>query len=60
MVSVTSMDWPDTCLGAPARGEVCAQAITPGYEVVLSLDDNMFTYHTDQQTYVRLANEAAD
>ena len=54
VLSVTSIDWPDACLGVPTNMEVCASVITPGYEVVLSLDDIMFTYHTNQQTNVRL------
>lgn len=59
VVSVTPREWPDSCLGVTYVGqqdEVCAQVITPGYEVVLRLGDSIFTYHTDEDgTNVRLA-----
>ena len=53
VVSVTPKQWPDACLGAPASGEVCAQVITPGFEVALSLGANFALYHTDEGANVR-------
>ena len=53
--SVTPMQWPNSCLGVAGPEEVCAQVITPGYEVVLELEGVLYTYHTDQGTHVRLA-----
>ena len=55
-VSVTPQKWPDACLGV-AQDEVCAQVITPGFEVVLVLveEGSQYTYHTDETTHVRLA-----
>jgi glucose/arabinose dehydrogenase len=57
VVSVTARQWPDSCLGAPSEGEICAQVITPGYEVVLRGPDsaNEYRYHTDESTAFRLA-----
>ncbi len=55
-VSVTPQEWPDSCLGLAESDEVCAQVITPGFEVVLVLVDarSLFTYRTDETTHVRL------
>lgn len=57
LVSATPQEWPDSCLGAAAAGEVCAQVITPGFEVVLTVTSapGTFLYHTDEGTNVRLA-----
>ncbi|MCI0521373.1 MAG: carboxypeptidase-like regulatory domain-containing protein [Chloroflexi bacterium] len=30
------VDWPDSCLGAPRPGEMCAEVITPGYDALFS------------------------
>lgn len=35
VISFTSMDWPDSCLGLPEKNEMCAQVITPGYRILL-------------------------
>ena len=48
VVSVTPTEWPDACLGAGEEDEVCAEVITPGYEVVLRLNQTQYTYRTDQ------------
>jgi hypothetical protein len=56
VVSVTPKQWPDACLGIQRSGEVCAQVITPGYEVVLRLDGNVAIYRTDEGTNARLAS----
>ena len=56
VVSVTSMQWSDACLGLPEADEICAQVFTSGYEVVLRLDGDVAIYRTDQGTNVRLAS----
>ena len=48
VVAVTPAEWPDSCLGAGGQDEVCAEVITPGYEVVLQLSETQYTYRTDQ------------
>ena len=55
VLSVTPMQWPDACLGLPEADEACAEVITPGYEVTLSLDDDVSVYRTDESSNVRLA-----
>ncbi len=60
-VSVTAMQWPDSCLGAAGVNEACAEVITPGYEVVLRVPGSAsaYTYHTDETTNIRLAGVTA-
>lgn len=49
--------WPDRCLGAPRPEELCAQALTDGWRVVVSDGSQEWTYHTDATgRNVRLAN----
>jgi hypothetical protein len=50
-VEVTAFDsvnWPNSCLGAPRPGEQCAQAVTPGWQVDLIVDEAQYEAHTDQ------------
>ncbi len=58
LVSVTDTEWPDSCLGAAETNEVCAQVITPGYEITLQVVSRpgAYIYHTDQGFTVRLAS----
>ena len=48
-------DWPDACLGLPGPDEVCAQVITPGYQVMVGLPlGSSYIYRTDLGRNVRL------
>ena len=47
LVSVEGVDWPDGCLGVQQWGVMCAQAITPGFKVVLEANGVPFEYHTN-------------
>ena len=60
LVSVTPKQWADACLGLARAGEVCAQVITPGYEVVLRAEGRQYTYRTDQREHVRLERRWGD
>ena len=42
-----SVDWPDSCLGAAEEGELCAQTITPGYQVMLEHSGMVYELHTN-------------
>jgi len=46
VVSVDSVDWPDACLGVPTPG-ACAQVITPGYRIILSVSGQSYEFHTN-------------
>jgi hypothetical protein len=41
-------EWPDACLGLALEGEMCAQAITPGYGGRLQAGEEAFEFRTDQ------------
>lgn len=41
--------WPDSCLGLPNPGELCAQVITPGYEVTVQAKGQGFAYRANEQ-----------
>jgi hypothetical protein len=45
--SIRSMQWPDACLGLPAEGELCAQVITPGFQILLQVDERQYEVRTD-------------
>lgn len=46
VVSVDAVDWPDACLGVPTPG-ACAQVITPGYRIILSVSGQSYEFHTN-------------
>ncbi len=50
--------WSDSCLGDPNLDQVCAQVITPGFVVWLSVRESHFTYHTDTGTTVNLVSSS--
>jgi hypothetical protein len=45
--SYDPIDWPDTCLNLPEPGEVCAEAITPGWRILLRVAGHEYEIHTD-------------
>ncbi len=47
VVEVRPTQWPDACLGVYYADRLCLQAITPGYQVLLSANGANYTYHTD-------------
>ncbi|MEX2159471.1 MAG: hypothetical protein WEB04_08735 [Dehalococcoidia bacterium] len=59
-VSATSMTFSNACLDVEALSatpEVCAQVITPGYEIVFQAGSTVYTYRTDESaTNVRFAD----
>ena len=49
VVSVAAVEWPDACLGIVLPGLACAEAITPGFNVVLEANEGqLYEYHTNQ------------
>lgn len=49
VVSFEKVDWRNSCLGMSAPGEMCLQAITPGWQVVLSAGGQTYIFHTDSE-----------
>jgi len=45
---IEEAQWPDSCLGAPAEGETCAQAVTPGFSGILIAQGVLYEFHSDQ------------
>jgi hypothetical protein len=41
----TPVDWPDASLGCPKPGEMYAQALTPGYLVLVQADEQVYSVH---------------
>ena len=41
----TPVDWPDSSLGCPKPGEMYAQALTPGYLVLLQAEEQVYSVH---------------
>jgi hypothetical protein len=48
ITSIQPQEWPDACLGLPDEGEVCAQVITPGYEVRMEINEQVYIVRTDE------------
>ncbi len=48
IVSAAAMQWSNACLGLAGAGEMCAEAITPGYVVTLEAGGARYVYHTDE------------
>lgn len=47
LVSVRSQTWPNTGLGCPVEGQMYAQMMVPGYEIVLAANNTEYVFHTD-------------
>ena len=57
IVSVEAVDWPDACLGIPEPEGVCAQALTPGYKILLETLGNQYEVHCNQDgTQIRMVS----
>ncbi len=47
VISYESRDWPDSCLGLAAAGEICAEAIVPGWIVQLNVGGTQVVFRLD-------------
>lgn len=47
LIEIDSVEWDDTCLDAAKAGEVCSQTPVPGLVVVMAVNADIYTYHTD-------------
>lgn len=41
------VDWPDACLGVQNPEQICAQVITPGYQILIQVNEQVYEFHTD-------------
>lgn len=59
VVSAEPVDWRNSCLGVEIPGEMCLEAITPGWRVVLEIGGQQVYVHTNQSgSVLRLANDS--
>ena len=49
--SVESVDFPDSCLGAPRSSEICTPVVTPGLRVSFAALGMVHEFHTDVEGY---------
>jgi hypothetical protein len=49
VIDIEPRDWPNSCLGLEAPGEMCMDVITPGYLIRFSAADREYVYHTDAE-----------
>lgn len=56
VLQAKQVEWPDSCLGAAGRDEICLTVITPGYLVTLQVNNQVYRVHTNLAgTSVRIA-----
>jgi len=48
IMSVEAAEWPDSCLGVSYPNARCAQAITPGFRIILEANGTQYEYHTNE------------
>jgi hypothetical protein len=41
-------EWSDSCLGISKEGQMCAQVITPGYNILMVSQGKEYRYHTNE------------
>jgi hypothetical protein len=46
-----SVDYPDSCLGAPEPEEICEQDVTRGFRIQFVVQGLLYEYHTDAYGY---------
>ena len=48
VVDIQSVQWPDSCLGVPQNGIMCAMHVVDGYRVILSVNNLQYEAHSNQ------------
>jgi hypothetical protein len=54
VVSIESVEWPNSAIGCPLPGADYAQVITPGFQIKLEVAGEIYTYHTSERQAVVL------
>lgn len=57
VVSVEAKEWSDASLGCPEEGEMYAQVLTPGYQIILEVDGTRYDYRADQGGSFKLCQQ---
>lgn len=50
---VERVRWPDGCFGAARPDEICTQAVTEGFDIILFAGDSEYEYRSDLKENVR-------
>jgi len=53
---VTKRDWGNSSLGCPKPGKIYSEMITPGYSIVLTLDNSDYFFHAGLNKVVLCQN----
>ena len=56
LAKIVPAKWPYDNLGCPLPEAGSIDASTPGYQILLKTDDQVYTYHTDGQGWIGLCN----
>ncbi len=48
IVEAQRRTWPNSCLGLPVANQMCAQVLTPGWQIVATDGQNRWTYRSDR------------
>lgn len=51
LVETAEVEWSDSSLDCPQPGMEYLQVITPGYRIVLQVNDQSYEYHTNKNNY---------
>jgi hypothetical protein len=57
VVSAESRDWEDASLGCPEEGEMYAQVITHGFQIILEANGTEYDYRTDDLGSFKLCEQ---
>lgn len=52
LVKVVPAVWSDTSVGYPEEGKAYEQVTTPGFRIVLAVENSIYEYHTDKERIV--------
>ncbi len=48
VVSITPVQWPDSCLGDHRPGVACSDIVTPGWLIMASINGTIYEIHTNR------------
>jgi len=51
VTQTVAVEWSDSSLDCPQPGMEYLQVITPGYKIVLQVNDQSYEYHTNRDAY---------
>jgi hypothetical protein len=56
LAKIVPAKWPYDSLGCPLPESGSVDTSTPGYQILLKADDQVYTYHTDGEGWIGLCN----